>query len=152
MSTTITAKPKRAPKAQTATAAATAAPLSLTALPPIGGALRGGIYAGITNDAAGAYHAVVLLPDVPAKRLTWKAAMAWAAALGGGGAHLPNRPVGALLFFNVRSRIAADWYWTSEAFDGSYAWCQFFGHGLQNVHHASYEGRARAVRLIPLVL
>ena len=152
MSTTAaTARKRVTTKPTTAAPADKANRIALGALPPIGGALRGGIYAGITNDAAGAYHAVVLLPDVPAKRLTWKAAGAWAAKLGAG-AQLPNRPIGALLFFNVRKHVEADWYWTSEEFDGSYAWLQYFDDGTQFFNLKSYEGRARAVRLIPLVL
>lgn len=118
-------------------------------LPAIGAPLAGGLYAGVTNDAAGAYHAVVLLPDAPPKHLAWKAAVAWAAKLGAG-AQLPNRPVAALLYFNLRSQFDLGWHWLCDELDGSDAWLQLFNYGCQNLSRKSYEGCARAVRLIPL--
>ena len=98
-----------------------------------------------TTKPDGTHCAVVLLPDLPDKRLPWKAAMAWAKKIK---AELPARPVSALMFANVRDAIQADWYWTCEELDGSYAWYQNFYDGHQYVNHKSYEGRARAVRRV----
>lgn len=46
-----------------------------------------------------------------------------------------------------------DWYWSSTQYAGdeSYAWCQGFDGGDQVSNLKSCEGRARAVRCIPLV-
>jgi hypothetical protein len=123
------------------------APAGLSQLPPLGAAFEGGLFAGLTTKPDGTHCAVVLLPDLPDKRLTWKAAMAWAKKIQ---AELPARPVSALLFANVRDAIQADWYWTCEELDGSYAWNQTFNYGDQSNRRKAYEGRARAVRLIPL--
>ncbi len=122
-------------------------PLTLATLPALGAELDAGHFFGLTTDKAGAHHAVVLLPYRTDKRLTWKQALAWAKKAGG---ELPTRPVSALLYALAKDRIEADWYWTSEAFDGSCAWDQYFGHGNQHNYHKSYEGRAVAVRLIQL--
>jgi len=116
-------------------------------LPVIGGAFEGGLFAGLTTDKEGRHFAVTLLPDKPAKRLPWKKAVDWAASVDG---TLPTRPVAALLFANAKDQFDPDWQWTSEAFDGSYAWIQYFGYGGQSYGHKSYEGQARAVRLIHL--
>jgi hypothetical protein len=126
----------------------TVSPLALSALPALGADLEGGIFAGLTTRPDGTHHAVVLLPDAPEKRLTWKAAMAWAKKLK---AELPTRPVGALLFANLKPQFVPEWHWTSDKLDGSYAWSQLFKFGTQLSTGNSYEGRARAVRLIPLV-
>lgn len=121
--------------------------MKLSELPALGQPLDAGIFAGLTTDKAGVHYAVALLPDRSDKRLTWKKAIAWAEKLE---AVLPNRPVSALLFANVKDHVEADWYWTSEEFDGSYAWLQYFSYGYQYGTHKSYEGRAVAVRLIQL--
>jgi hypothetical protein len=129
------------------TTAAACTTAGLSQLPALGAAFEGGTFAGITTKPDGTHCAVVLLADQPDKRLTWKAALAWAKKLK---AELPARPVSALLYANVRSQIEADWHWTCEEFDGSGAWGQYFGLGFQGYNHKRYEGRARAVRLIPL--
>ena len=122
--------------------------MKLSDLPTLGAALDAGIFAGLTTTAAGEHCAVVLLSDRSDKRLTWKKAKAWAEELG---AALPTRPISALLFANVKSHIEADWYWTADELDGSYAWGQGFGNGSQDGDlRKSYEGRAVAVRLIQL--
>jgi hypothetical protein len=74
--------------------------------------------------------------------------MAWAKKLR---AELPSRPVGALLFANLKPQFVPELHWTCEELDGSYAWGQYFDDGNQDDIHESSEGRARAVRLIPLV-
>jgi hypothetical protein len=129
------------------TTAAACATAGLSQLPALGAAFEGGVFAGITTKPDGTHCAVVLLADQPDKPLPWKAAMAWAKKLK---AELPARPVSALLYANVRSQFDPVWYWTCEEFDGSYAWGQLFHYGSQYDIHKSYEGRARAVRLIPL--
>ncbi|MES2959770.1 MAG: DUF1566 domain-containing protein [Pseudomonadota bacterium] len=129
------------------TTATPTAPLTLATLPALGAELDAGHFFGLTTDKAGAHHAVVLLPDRTDKRLTWKQALAWAKKAGG---ELPTRPISALLYALAKDRIEADWYWTSEAFDGSYAWNQGFEGGTQSGNPKSYEGRAVAVRLIQL--
>jgi hypothetical protein len=121
--------------------------MKLSALPALLQPLEGGLFAGVCTTPDGTHHAVVLLADKPAEKLTWKHAMDWAAKLG---AVLPTRPVAALLFANAKPQFEPEWHWTSESFDGSYAWTQFFNYGLQGNYHKSYEGRARAVRLIQL--
>ena len=44
------------------------------------------------------------------------------------------------------------WYWSStqHASSPSYAWVQYFYYGYQDDNHKSYEGRARAVRRLPI--
>jgi hypothetical protein len=116
-------------------------------LPPLGQPLDCGLFAGLITTPDGTHHAVVLLADKPAAKLTWKKAMNWAEKLG---AALPTRPVAALLCANAKDQFEPAWHWTSEAFDGSYAWSQYFDNGFQSCSPKSYEGRCRAVRLIQL--
>ena len=132
------------------TTASACASVSFAQLPPLGATFEGDVFAGITTRPDGTHCAVVLLGAKPSKRLDWKAAMAWAAEQG---AELPARPVSALLFANARDHFEKDWYWTCEAHehDGSCAWDQYFDFGGQYLSRKSYEGRARAVRLIPIV-
>ena len=124
----------------------TTTPISFSALPAIGSALEGGIFAGLTTRKDGTHCAVVLLSD-KGTDLTWKKAMNWAAKLD---AELPTRPVADLLFANVKDQLEPRWHWTSETDGASYAWHCHFGHGTQYGTHKSYEGCAVAVRLIPL--
>jgi hypothetical protein len=126
------------------------AAIALADLPPLRGALHGGIFVGLTTDKEGRHFAVTLLPDKPAKDdLTWKAAIAWADSAGG---VLPTRPVAALLFANAKDQFEEEWHWTSEAHEryGSAAWFQDFDGGYQDYFRKSDELRARAVRLIQL--
>jgi hypothetical protein len=134
----------------TATATPEVKPLTLAALPALGAPFGPGLFAGLTTKPDGTHCAVVLLADKPPKLLPWKKAVAWAEELG---AELPARPVAALLYANCKDQFDLDpsWHWTSEALDGSGAWYQTFGTGTQYGTHKSYEGRARAVRLIHLV-
>jgi hypothetical protein len=121
--------------------------MKLADLPPVGHPLEAGIFAGLTTLPDGTHHAVVLLADKPDKPLTWKAAMTWAKKLE---AQLPARPVSALMFATVKAQFEPEWHWTGEELDGAYAWLQFFYYGTQDLTRKSYEGRARAVRLIQL--
>jgi hypothetical protein len=128
---------------------ATAAALAFADLPPVGAPLDAGIFIGLTTDKHGRHFAVALLPDKPKDdaELTWKKALAWADGAGG---TLPTRPVSALLFANAKGQFDPTWYWTSEEFDGSYAWFQDFANGGQDVTRKDDTCRARAVRLIQL--
>jgi hypothetical protein len=131
------------------------ASISIPHLPAVGAALDGGRFIGVTTTKDGTHAAVVLLPDTPDKRLTWADATAWAQAVGG---QLPTRPVAALLYANAKDAHERAWHWTADelhadtgdADDASYAWGCYFGSGTQYSYRKSYEGRARAVRLIPL--
>lgn len=44
----------------------------------------------------------------------------------------------------------ASWHWSSTQYSDGYAFLQYFNGGTQNCSSKSYEGRARAVRLIQL--
>jgi len=116
-------------------------------LPALGAAIDEGLFAGVTTTTDGHHHAVVLLPIKPEKPMTWKRAMNWAEKAGG---ELPTRPISALLFANLNDQLDPEWHWCSEQFDGSCAWYQSFGYGGQGYDRKRFEGRARAVRLIPL--
>jgi hypothetical protein len=124
----------------------TAATVCFNDLPPLGGDLHGGRFAGLVTDKTGQHFAVALLPDKPESELTFKKAVTWAESIGG---VLPSRPISALLFANAKDQFDAEWHWTSEP-DGSYAWFQYFYCGSQISCRQYNELRARAVRLIQL--
>lgn len=105
-------------------------------------------YAGVILDAQGqVQHHLVLLAAVPTARLNWQDAMAWAESVGG---TLPTRQEQSLLFANCQEQFKAEWYWSGEQDGASFAWSCDFGYGYQYYDLKSYEGCARAVRLIPL--
>jgi len=109
----------------------------------------GELYVGAVLDADGLIsHHLILLPG-EAEDVSWQDATAWAEKAGG---TLPTRQEQALLYANRKSEFASAWYWSSETHkaDGSYAWGQYFSTGGQLLTLKSFEGRARAVRLIPL--
>jgi hypothetical protein len=116
-------------------------------LPAIGQPLDAGTFYGVTTTPDGQHHAVVLLEEKPGERLTWKQAMNWADKVGG---QLPSRPVAALLYANAKAQFEEDWHWTNEESSASCAWYCYFYDGYQLTNHESYEGCARAVRLIHL--
>ncbi len=124
-----------------------ATPLTLSALPPLGGELDGGTFIGLTTSKDGKHYAVTLLADKPEGELTWKKAIAWADSVGG---TLPTRPVAALAFATANDQFEPTWHWTADEYDGSYAWYQVFSTGYQNCSLKYGELRARAVRLIQL--
>jgi hypothetical protein len=120
--------------------------ISFASLPALGTQFEGGIFCGITTTKDGTHAAVVLLAARTEDK-TWKAAMAWAAEVGG---ELPTRSVAALLFANAKAQFEASWHWTSEEYSSASAWgCYFFGGDVIS-NRKSYEGCARAVRLIHL--
>ena len=121
--------------------------LTIASLPPLGGELDGGIFAGITTKKEGTHHAVVLLPG-HRNDVNWSLATEWAQNQGG---ELPSRPVASLLFANVKASLMDDvWHWTSEEYSASYAWVCYFGGGHITSSRKSYEGSVVAVRLIPV--
>jgi hypothetical protein len=116
---------------------------------------HGGIFAGIAGGKDGApYSAMILLDAKPDGDLNWKAALAWAEALGDG-AHVPSRDESALLYANSRELMdTSDWHWTSTPYKTPYsvtdAWYQDFLYGDQFIGDQSGTCLARAVRLIQL--
>jgi len=127
-----------------------------SAPPPIGQPwpTQGGTYAGIVRGRDGQPDRHMVLADArPTTRLNWQAAMAWAAGVevdGHADFNLPDRYQSAVLFGNLDDQFEKVWHWTSTPDSEGSAWGQYFGYGNQDNGHASYVGRARAVRLIPL--
>jgi hypothetical protein len=127
------------------------AALSLYALPAIGAPWpgQGGMFVGLRNDEEGRTVALILADAQPAQPLKWKAALEWAATVeaeGHADFTLPDRIDLRLLGANAPEQFQRAWHWTSEAFDSSYAWLQYFYLGNQHLVPKSYGGRARAVR------
>ena len=136
-----------------ATPAAAPATTAPAGWPSIGAALPdGGIFAGITRGADGGPDCMLVLAEAkPADGISWQAAMAWAESLGQGGVwSLPTRAESALLFANLRDQFEPRYYWTCEQYSRYYAWGQLFDDGLQITSGKSFEGRARAVRRLPI--
>ncbi|MEI8324970.1 MAG: DUF1566 domain-containing protein [Betaproteobacteria bacterium] len=68
-----------------------------------------------------------------------------------GDCYLPSRNESALLYATCREHIETGYlYWTSTQYSADDAWGQGFGYGYQGNDDKSYEGRARAVRRLPL--
>jgi len=109
----------------------------------------GEAYAGLLlGDDGKPLHHLILLPG-EAQDISWDGAMAWAAKQGG---ELPSRREQSLLFANLKGQFAEAWYWSStqHAVYPTTAWVQYFGYGYQCSSLKSYEGRARAVRRLPI--
>jgi len=106
-------------------------------------------YAGIILGKNGEqdYHLILLPEEI--ERSGWDKAMAWVKA---GIGQLPTLRELALLFANLREKFKSGWYWSSEqhAADSGSAWGQNFDYGGQGYTRKSYEGRARAVRRLPI--
>lgn len=127
-----------------------------TTPPPIGQPwpAQGGTYAGIVRGRDGQPDRHMVLADArPTTRLNWQAAMTWAGDIEVDGHTdfvLPDRYQSAVLFGNLDDQFEKAWHWTSTPASEGYAWLQYFYYGNQSTSTTSYEGRARAVRLIPL--
>lgn len=109
----------------------------------------GEVYVGIVTDSNGKpLHHLALL-EGETEDSTWQASMAWVEKVGG---VLPSRTEQRLLFEKVKSEFKPRWYWSStqHAANSDCAWIQFFDFGDQSLFHKSYEGRARAVRRLPI--
>jgi hypothetical protein len=106
-------------------------------------------YAGLILGKNGEpdYHLVLLPGDVD--DVTWDQAKAFAKKAGG---ELPTRREQSLLFANLKEEFKKRTYWSGEAYasDARYAWCQYFGHGVQYSYHTYDQLRARAVRRLPI--
>ena len=113
----------------------------------IGSAFAGGMYAGIIRGADGRPDEHLVLLDGDTDGVTWEAACAWAAAKG---ATLPTRAEQRLLMANLPDQFQKRYYWSSEQAGPSNAWLQTFDSGYQLINTRSYEGRARAVRRLPI--
>jgi len=103
-------------------------------------------YAGqVLNESGHVDHHLVLMAQRPQGKLTWQAAMDWAASIGGS---LPTRQEQALLYTNCKPHLKPEWHWSSETHedDASCAWYCYFSYGHQSDTHKSYEGSAVAVR------
>ena len=113
----------------------------------IGSAFGGGIYAGITRGIDGGPDQHLVLLEGEAEAVTWDAAISWAADKG---ATLPTRTEQRLLMANLPDQFKPEWYWSGTQAGPSYAWGQDFSDGYQYYDGRSYEGRARAVRRLPI--
>ncbi len=113
----------------------------------IGTAFGGGIYAGIIRGVDGAPDQHLVLLFGQAEDVSWSDACDWAKSAGGA---LPTRAEQALLFANLKDQFEPRWYWSSEQAGPSGAWGQGFDDGFQYDYYRSYEGRARAVRRLPI--
>ena len=136
---------------RTSAQAPTAAAPDPTDMPAIGDPWPGicGIYAGLSRGENGDADAhLVLLTAKPSGKLDWKAATAWAEALGDG-ARMPTRDESALLYAHLRDQFLEGWHWTSTQYSESNAWVQYVGNGGQVYDGKEYEGHARAVRRFP---
>ena len=122
--------------------------VALSTIPAaIGGAFAGGIYAGISRGVNGAPDQHLVLLPGEGDDVDWEAAGAFAASVGG---ELPTRAEQALLFANLKDQFKPSWYWSCEQAGPSTAWLQGFYYGNQYDGYRSYEGRARAVRRLPI--
>lgn len=113
----------------------------------IGSAFGDGVYAGISRGVDGGLDQHLVLMEGEAEGVTWEAAGAWAHSKGG---ELPTRAEQSLLFSNLHDRFKPGRYWSSEQTGPSRAWYQCFTPGYQSLENNSYEGRARAVRRLPI--
>jgi len=116
--------------------------------PEIGDHFDGGIYAGRT-EVDGKPARLILMPG-EAVDVSWPQAVDWAMLTAAGS--LPTREEQRILFDNLKSEFHPTWYWSGEqhASNPSYAWGQGFDDGYQDYFHKSDEGRARAVRRLPI--
>ncbi|MBC7456031.1 MAG: DUF1566 domain-containing protein [Massilia sp.] len=109
----------------------------------------GECYAGVILGKDGAPdHHLVLLPG-EAQSATWSAAREWAATAGG---TLPSRRELALLLANQKEQFQREWYWSSEQSEAraQLVWGQNFSSGIQTMYGRAYQGRARAIRRVPV--
>lgn len=113
----------------------------------IGSAFGDGVYAGISRGVDGGLDQHLVLMEGEAEGVTWEAAGAWAHSKGG---ELPTRAEQSLLLSNLHDRFKPGRYWSSEQTGPSRAWYQSFTSGYQSLANHSNEGRARAVRRLPI--
>ena len=114
-------------------------------LPPLAEGER--YLCGIVNADGSITHTILLPGDND--KANWDDQMAWAKSIGG---DLLTRPEQAIAFAKMPEEFQKDWYWsnTQHVSDSNYAWFQSFDFGLQDYFNKSAEGRARAVRRLPI--
>ena len=120
-------------------------PISVS-FPPLN---EGEKFVGVVISAAGSRrHYLILLPGAK-NDVDWQRSMEWAQSIGG---ELPDRVESALLFATMKDEFEPEWYWTREqhASVSGFAWGQGFDYGGQISDGKSFQGRARAVRRLPL--
>jgi hypothetical protein len=107
---------------------------------------KGETLIGLTLHEGKPHHLILLAGD---EKKNWKDAVAWAKKKGG---VLPSRIDMLVLFERAAAKFEKTWYWTSQEYTGAagYAWGQFFGGGSQGCDFVSNDGRARAVRRVPI--
>jgi len=106
-------------------------------------------YAGIILGKDGAPdHHLILLPG-EAEGITWPKAVEWAKKAGG---ELPTRREQRVLYANAKEHFQPAWYWSGEqhASLSVNAWLQYFNYGYQDSDGKGFQGRARAVRRLPI--
>lgn len=115
----------------------------------------GGVWAGIARGEKDKpdYHLFVHADEK--EDIKWQAAVDWAKGLESAGHQdysLPTRKEQALLFANVPELFQPKWYWSGEqcASDPDAAWVQAFTNGTQLTTWKYLNGRARAVRRVPI--
>ena len=108
---------------------------------------EGEFYAGLIlkEDGTPDYHLIGLPEELEAA--THGASMKWAKGKNG---DLPTCRELNLLRANARQHFQNAWYWSSEKYTASDAWCQYFYGGYQYGNYVYYELRARAVRRLPI--
>ena len=122
--------------------------VALSTIPAAIGALfAGGIYAGISRGVDGAPDQHLVLLPGESVDVDWESAGAFATSIDG---DLPTRAEQALLYANLKDQFEPRWYWSSEQAGPSLAWLQDFYGGSQDNYYRSFEGRARAVRRLPI--
>ncbi len=114
----------------------------------------GGLYSGVVRHEVGDFHVILAEPD--AKRdMIYMNAYNWATKLMADGREdfrLPTRSEAALLYANMRDRIADGWMWTCDDYpaDSDCKWVIAFPYGRNADARKTDACRARAVRLEPL--
>jgi hypothetical protein len=109
----------------------------------------GEYYAGILLGENGEPDQHIILLPGQVVGQTWENCKAWAVLQGG---ELPTRREQRILFANAKGQFDSEWYWSCEqhASNPSYAWSQNFVNGDQDILRKTCEGRARAVRRLPI--
>lgn len=104
---------------------------------------------GIEPSMSLVQHHLVLLPDLPGRRMTWDEAKEWAESVGG---RLPTRQEQSLLFANLDRHFEEVFYWSEEEYEpnSSSAWGFHFGGRRHEFGQKCARSLARAVRVVPV--
>lgn len=123
-------------------------PVLLTKLPIFVPQLDEGLrWIGIVSLGHELHHVILLPGDF---RGNWNESVAWAKEQRG---DLPTRLEQALIWANAPGAFEKAWYWSCEQYasDPSYAWIQSFYYGVHIGTRKDDNGRARAVRRLPIL-